>query len=63
MKGAGSNICKKPGIPCEPFMYTNVLPQVKSLGITIVPAGIDLPMVLTAWLMPSRTGTLGLEVV
>lgn len=39
--GAGSDIRDKPGILCEPFMYTNVLAQVQPRGITIVPVEMD----------------------
>ena len=39
--GAGHKIADKPGILCEPFMYTNVLSQVQPRGITIVPVEMD----------------------
>lgn len=40
-ENTGSDISDKPGILCEPFMYSNVLAQVQPRGISIVPVEMD----------------------
>lgn len=37
----GNDISEKPGLLCEPFMYSNVLSQAEPRGVNIVPVEMD----------------------